>query len=75
VYRESGVLLTADEGGSVYVRKAAVNARALGYRVDDLESGEEVGRVLGTGGGGEMVGGSGYVNWYVHLWVGLGWFS
>lgn len=67
MYRESGVLLTADGEGSAYVRQARENARGLGCRVEGLGSKEEVGTVLGTGGGGGAVGESGYVNWYVHL--------
>ena len=62
VYRECGLLLTADAAGSEYVRLAQANAEALdqGERVRGLHSTEEIERVLGTGGkGGER----GYVNW------------
>ena len=59
VYRESGIILSAEKGGSAYVECAYRNARGLGYRVQGLRDKEEVGRALGTGGeGGE----SGYVN-------------
>ncbi|CAF9933546.1 MAG: hypothetical protein ALECFALPRED_005627 [Alectoria fallacina] len=60
VYRESGVILSAETGGSEYVGSAMGNAQGLGYRVEGLGSKESVQRVLGTGGeGGER----GYVNW------------
>lgn len=60
MYRESGVILSAEKGGSEYVGSAMGNAEVLGYRVEGLGSKEGVRRVLGTGGeGGE----SGYVNW------------
>lgn len=64
MYRESGIILSAEEGGSTYVESAMRNARDLGYGVQELKSREEVGRVLGTGGEG---GAEGYVNW------GAGW--
>ncbi len=60
MYRESGVILSAEREGSAYVESARANAEGLGYRVEGLEGREAVGRALGTGGeGGE----SGYVNW------------
>lgn len=60
MYKESGVILSAEKGGNEYVGSAMVNAEGLGYRVEGLESRESVRRVLGTGGeGGER----GYVNW------------
>ena len=59
MYRESGIILSAEKGGSAYVERAYRNARGLGYRVRSLRDKEEVGRALGTGGeGGE----SGYAN-------------
>lgn len=59
MYRESGIILSAEKDGSEYVRRAMGNAEGLGYRVEGLRSKEDVRRVLGTGGeGGE----SGYVN-------------
>lgn len=60
MYRESGLVLTAEEAGSEYVSKARENARALGFEVRALGSGEEIARLLGTGGRGGSVG---YVNW------------
>lgn len=64
MYRESGIILSAEKDGSEYVRRAMGNAEGLGYRVEGLGSKEDVRRVLGTGGeGGE----SGYVN------LGSGW--
>lgn len=60
MYRESGIILSAEKDGSEYVRRAMGNAEGLGYRVEGLTSKEDVRGVLGTGGeGGE----SGYVNW------------
>jgi len=60
VYRESGVILTAEQSGSEYVDRARENARVLGCDVQALKTAGDVERVLGTGGvGGE----SGYVNW------------
>lgn len=52
--------MTAEGSGSDYVTRAGENARALGYNVQTLANGEDVGKLLGTGGGS---GDSGYVNW------------
>lgn len=60
MYRESGIIMTAEKDGSEYVRRAMRNTQGLGYRVEGLGSREDIRRLLGTGGeGGE----SGYVNW------------
>ena len=60
MYRESGVILSAENEGSDYAQSAMRNAEALGYRVEGLGGRESVRRALGTGGeGGEQ----GYVNW------------
>ena len=60
IYKESGVILTADASGSQYVDKAAENARALGYHIQALHDSKEIEQLLGTGGVG---GYSGYMNW------------
>lgn len=60
MYRESGIVLSVEKGGSEYVERAMGNAERLGCPVQGLAGEESVSRVLGTGGvGGE----SGYVNW------------
>lgn len=60
MYRESGLILSAEKGGSEYVGSAMGHAEGLGYSVENLDNKESVQRVLRTGGeGGE----TGYVNW------------
>ena len=60
VYKESGLILSANESGSQYVDKARENARDLGYSVQALSNSDEIGRLVNTGGrNGEC----GYINW------------
>ncbi|KAI9825624.1 MAG: hypothetical protein M1832_000968 [Thelocarpon impressellum] len=66
-YSESGLLLTAENGGERYVRRSFENVRRLqadevdeGRNVRELRSAEEIAQAAGTGGGGS--GSWGYLN-------------
>ena len=60
VYRESGLILSANESGRQYVDKARENAQNLGFSVQALKNGDAIENLIGTGG---RNGESGYMNW------------
>ncbi|KAL6718996.1 hypothetical protein ACLMJK_003231 [Lecanora helva] len=65
VYRESGIVLTADKEGSSYVDEARENTERLGCHVESLKGRADVEKkVLGTvGRSGSGIGENGYANW------------